>query len=148
MYLCQGWVWQVGGASWYPGCANTQESHLGNFNVLFSFSPSAPLVHLFSFFNQSSRLRPDPPSPRLPSPHRSFVSNRCLRPLLSGLRPVEKLVLTFSRSSCVPMALRRGMLCTVDAYAVLDAYLKFSGILFVAEVRLGVLSPSRGRRCG
>lgn len=52
--------------------------------------PAAPLVHFFSFFNQSSRLRPHPPSPSRSSLHRSVpsappsISDRCLI-LLAGL---------------------------------------------------------------
>lgn len=63
-----------------PGCTDAQESPSGTLMPSVVFPPSAPLVHFFSSFNQSARLRPDPPSPRLSSSRHSSplsVSDRC-----------------------------------------------------------------------
>lgn len=72
--------------------------------LLFPPTP-APLVQFFLFFNQSSRLRPDPPSPGLSSPHRSFPPSVSRLPSLIDVRFSSLVSLsfrspqTYSRSS-------------------------------------------------
>lgn len=81
-------------------------------SFFFFFTPSAPLVHFFSFFNQSSRLRPDPPSPGL------SLSSSLLPPLvfpppslidvrfslLVSLSLIQESMETYSRSSASRLA--------------------------------------------
>lgn len=77
LYTCQGLArWAACRVS--LSCTNTEESHLWTKKCSHS-RPASLLVHFFSFINQSCRLRPDPPSPGLHSPHHSFplVSDRC-----------------------------------------------------------------------